>query len=290
MATLANLLSRQQKNAIKRGLAQLRRLSPAERMRPQFLIIGAQKSGTTSLFTYLIRHGSYLRPLLKDIYYFDRYYDRGLDWYLRYYPSATERDRRAKKVNDRVVTGEGATHYLLHPWAAERAFQTFPDLKIIVLLRDPVRRAISHYYHNRRMGRETASSPLDAFKLEAGRIGADGERMRRDPHFFSATYHEFSYLTRGHYAEQLARWYQHFPRERVLVRSSERFFLDTDRTFRDICRFLEIREKSLPAYSVEGGGGAKGDSEAMAFAGAYFQKHNEALWALLGERWPWQSS
>jgi hypothetical protein len=286
---LQNLLSRRHKNAIKRGVAGLRRLTPGPRMRPDFLIIGGQKCGTTSLFIYLTRHGSYLRPLLKDIYYFDRYYDRGLEWYLRHYPSLKEHERRAAEVEDRVVSGEGATHYMLHPWAAERAAATFPDLKIIALLRDPVRRAISHYFHNVRMGRESAADPLEAFKLEAGRVGTDAERMAQDPGFYSPVFHEFSYLARGRYAEQLDRWYRHFPAENILVVRSETFFRDSDPAFRQICRFLGIREKSLAAYPVEGGGGRKGSDEAVRFATDYFRPHNEALWARLGERWDWLS-
>jgi hypothetical protein len=282
------LLTRHQKHAIKRALAELRRLSPEERARPDFLIVGGQKCGTSSLFLYLIRHGSYLRPLLKDIYYFDRHYERGLEWYLRHFPSLKEMDRRAREAGGRVVTGEGATHYLLNPWAAERAFRAFPDLKIVALLRDPAQRAISHFYHNRRVGRELLDNPLDAFKRETERIGADGERMRSDPRFYSADYHEFSYLTRGRYAEQLARWYAHFPRERVMVVCSETFFADTDEVFRGICRFLGIREKSLPAYPVEGSNSRRRDDEAaLRFAADYFRPHNAALWELLGQRWQW---
>jgi hypothetical protein len=290
MQTLAGLLSRRQKNAIKRGIAEFRRLSPEARMRPQFLIIGGQKCGTSSLFIYLTRHGSYLRPLLKDIYYFDRHHDRTLDWYLRHYPSMREQKKRVRAVQDNVITGEGATHYLLNPWAAQRAHAAFPDLKIIALLRDPVKRAISHYHHNRRFGRETAADPLEAFQREAERIAADAERMRRDPEFYSEAYHHYSYLARGCYAEQLERWYAQFPRANVMVVCAESFFRETDRVFRDICRFLGIREKSLPAYPVEGGGrGRKDDEAAMRFATDYFRAHNEALWALLGERWTWLS-
>jgi hypothetical protein len=286
---LYGLLSRQQKNAIKSGIAELRRLSPEERMRPQFLIVGGQKCGTTSLFMYLIRHGSYLRPLLKDIYYFDRHYDRGLAWYLRHYPSKRSAQRLARAVGGNVITGEGATHYLLHPWAAQRAAENFPDLKIIALLRDPVRRAISHYHHNRGQGRETITTPLEAFQREAERIGADAERMARDPGFDSTAFHHFSYLMRGCYAEQLQRWYERFPRERILVLSSESFFRESDPVFRRICRFLEIEEKSLASYPVEGGRGRKPDEDAVRFATEYFRPHNEALWALLGERWKWTS-
>jgi hypothetical protein len=285
------LLTRQQKNKILRGVAQLRRVVPGGRMTPDFIIIGAQKSGTTSLCFYLSRHGSYLEPLLKNIAFFDKNFTRGLAWYLRYYPSARQRDRRAAQTGAAVLTGEAGTHYLLDPWAAERMHCTLPDIKLIVMLRDPVDRAISHYYHNLTVaGRETASDPLTAFQLERDRIGAHQERMRRDPHYCHMDFHHFSYLERGHYAEQLSPWFELFPRENIGIFRSEALFADTDGTFRAVCRFLGIPEKTLPAYPVANKGKGKRDAgKAIEFATEYFRTRNEDLWKLLGQRWDWRT-
>lgn len=283
-----SLIPRSQKNAIKRGIAFTRRVMIRPRMTPDFLVIGAQKSGTSSLLEYLVRHGSYLRPLLKDVYFFDRDYRRGLEWYLSFYPDLAAKRTAERRVGGRVVTGESATHYLLHPWSPTRVRETFPDIRLIVLLRDPVQRALSHYYHNRRSGVETAGTALDAFLMEEERIAADYKRMQADSGFYSRSFAAYSYLTRGRYAEQLQRWFQRFPREQILVMCSERFFADTDVQFRSICRFIGIAERSLEAYPAAGQGRRLGDEDkAIIFAQRYFRPHNEVLYDLLGERYDW---
>jgi Sulfotransferase domain len=283
-----SLIPRSQKNAIKRGIAFTRRVMVRPRMAPDFLVIGAQKSGTSSLLEYLVRHGSYLRPLLKDVYFFDRDYHRGLDWYLSFYPDVAAKRTAERRVGGRVVTGESATHYLLHPWSPARVRETFADIKLIVLLRDPVQRALSHYYHNRTSGVETVGTALDAFLMEEERIAADYKRMQADSGFYSRNVATYSYLARGRYAEQLQRWFQQFPREQILIMCSERLFADPDRQFRSICRFIGIAERSLEAYPAAGQGRRQGgDDKAMILAQEYFRPYNEALYGLLGERYDW---
>jgi hypothetical protein len=283
-----SLIPRSQKNAIKRGIAFTRRVMIRPRMVPDFLVIGAQKSGTSSLLEYLVRHGSYLRPLLKDVYFFDKDYHRGLDWYLSFYPDLAAKRAAERRVGGRVVTGESATHYLLHPWSPARVRETFPDIRLIVLLRDPVQRALSHYYHNRRSGAETVDTALDAFLMEEERIAADYNRMQADSGFYSRSVATYSYLARGRYAEQLQRWFRQFPREQILIMCSERFFADTDMQFRSICRFIGIAERSLEAYPAAGQGRRRGgDEKAITLAQEYFTPYNEALYGLLGERYDW---
>jgi Sulfotransferase domain len=283
-----SLIPQRQKNAIKRGIAFTRRIVVRPRMTPDFLVIGAQKSGTSSLLEYFVRHGSYLRPLLKDVYFFDRDYHRGLDWYLSFYPDLAAKHAAESRVGERIVTGELATHYLLHPWSPVRVRETFPNIRLIALLRDPVQRALSHYYHNRRTGAETVASALDAFLMEEERIGSDARHMKADPKFYSRGFATYSYLARGRYAEQLQRWFNCFPREQILIVESGRFFSDTDAQFRAICRFIGIAERPLDAYPATGQGQRRGDDErAIVFARDYFRPHNAALCALLGEGYGW---
>jgi hypothetical protein len=276
------------KNSAKHVAAFWNRLSSSQRMEPSFLIIGAQKAGTSSLFKYLMRHGGYLRPLLKDIYFFDNNYHRGIPWYLSFFPSQATSVDRSREIGGPVVTGEGATYYLLHPLAPGRVRTTFPDMKLIVLLRDPVERAMSHYFHNRRMGSESLATPLAAFEQEAERLAGEEERLAADPSYRSAAHQHLSYLARGRYAEQLQRWFAMFPREQVLIQCSERFYAETDACFREVCRFLELPERSLGFYRPEGHGKNKRDDDAArAFARAHFARPNQDLYELLGERFPW---
>lgn len=276
------LIPQRHKNAVKRGIAFGNRLAPRPRMRPAFLIIGAQKAGTSSLFAYLMDHGGFLRPLLKDVYFFDQNYDKGLDWYLSFFPSLSAQQARERRTGGRVLTGESATHYLLHPRCPERVRETFPDVRLVALLRDPARRALSHFHHNRRTGTEPLATPLEAFQAEEARIGPITDASD------GADFTRFSYLARGRYAEQLTRWFHHFPREQLMVVSSERLFAEPDRHFREICRFIGLPERSLPSYTPVGQGKNAGrDEAALRFARDHFRPYNAALYDLLNERFDW---
>lgn len=288
MATLVASIPQRKKNAVKRAIAFSRRVTSQPHMVPDFLVIGAQKAGTSSLLNYLQQHGSYLRPLLKDTYFFDRHFRRGLDWYLSFYPSLAAKAAAEKRVGGPVVTGEAATHYMSDPWSPARVHATFGDIKLLVLLRDPAQRALSHYHHNVRGRLEMATTALDAFRREPERIAADRRRMEADPNFYSRNYATYSYLARGHYAEHLRRWLDYFPRERLLIVCSERFFTATDAEFRRICRFIGIADRSLDIYPVAGRRNTdRVDERALDYARDHFRQHNQALFDLLQERYDW---
>lgn len=287
-ATLVASIPQSKKNAVKRAIAFSRRVTPQPRMVPDFLVIGAQKAGTSSLMSYLQRHGSYLRPLLKDTYFFDRHFRRGLDWYLSFYPSLAAKASAEKRASGPVVTGEAATHYMSDPWSPARVHATFGDIKLILLLRDPARRALSHYHHNVRGRLETAPTALEAFMREPERIAADRRRMEVDPTFYSRNYATYSYLARGQYAEHLRHWLEYFPRERMLIVCSERFFAATDAEFRKICRFIGIADPSTGHYPVAGPrNSSRIDEHALDYARAHFKQHNLALFELLQEQYDW---
>ena len=103
---------------------------------PDFIIIGAQRSGTTSLYNYLIEHQNIKSTSQKEIHYFDNNYDKGLTWYSKKFPSIR------KGIE---ITGEASPYYIFHPHAVNRISKDFPNVKLIVLLRNPIERAYSHY-------------------------------------------------------------------------------------------------------------------------------------------------
>ncbi len=285
---LKRVIPHRHRLAVRRVLARGRQAAGLGTMTPDFLVVGAQKAGTSSLFQYLIAHGSYLRPLLKETNFFDVNYDRGLDWYLAYFPLLAHKRARELRTGGRVITGESATYYLPHPWAPRRAAEHFPHVKIIVMMRDPVDRAISHYYHNVRAGRETL--PMDeAFGREAERIGASCERLLQDPGFRSHEHQHYSYLLRGRYLEQIERWLAYFPRHQIRLVISEEMFADPDRSFRELCGFLDIPVRSLPGYGVANAGiSRRSDPAIVRFLTGYFREPNERLSAFLGRPLPWR--
>jgi hypothetical protein len=215
-----------------------RLLTRRSRALPTFLIIGAQKAGTTALFLYLSGHPSVRPPIEKEIGYFSTLYGNGLSWYRAHFPL------RPRTWFDQArgipfATGEATPYYLFHPRTPRRVAACLPDAKLIVLLRNPVDRAYSHHQHRLRLGIEHLPFE-EALAAEEGRIAGERERMLRDDGYESRAFNEFSYKARGRYAEQLAEWLKHFRREQLLVLVSERLFDDPERHFARVLEFLEL--------------------------------------------------
>lgn len=218
----------------------LRAPSASMRALPDFLIIGAQKAGTTSLFDYLERLPTIKGPLAKEIHFFDHHYDRGPSWYRRHFPLAT----RSRSW----LTGEASPFYLLHPHAPARVLEVVPDVKLIVLLRHPVARAYSHFQHSRSLEREPLSEFAEALRMERDRTTAAWARLEatgmRQPEV-----EWFSYLRRSLYAPQLRRWLAVFPRDRLLPVVSERLFDHAEPELGRICHFLGVEPRG-PAMGL----------------------------------------
>jgi hypothetical protein len=185
---------------------------------PQFLILGAQRSGTTTLYKWIMQHPQILPGTEKEIHFFDRNFQNGVSWYRLHFPT------RRKLGSDRI-TGEATPYYLFHPRAPERIRRVLPDVKMIALLRNPVERAVSHYFHEVHVGRE--DQPIEeALRIEESRLQPELEKMQKDESYFSEIHHRKSYKTRGLYAEQLKRYFDLFERRQLLVLSSEEYFAD----------------------------------------------------------------
>ena len=122
----------------------------ALRRGPDFVIIGAKRGGTTSLYRYLHEHPS-IQPLfpgrqhVKGVHYYDSNYERGLRWYRSHFPLEAGGRHLVRPARRPAIAGEASPYYLFHPLAAERLARDFPGVRIIVNLRDPVDRAYSHY-------------------------------------------------------------------------------------------------------------------------------------------------
>ena len=270
-------------------IAAARRQLVSARMLPSFLIVGAQKAGTSSMFQYLNQHPNVLRSIRKDVFYFDENSEKDLKWYSSFFPTLEEQKRREDRVGSAVMTFEGATYYMFHPLAAQRVKALFPQMKIIMLLRDPVKRAVSHYGHNVHGGFERLAMK-DAFEKEAERLKGEAERIVRQTGYRSYNHNHFSYLARGRYAEQIENWRSYFPSEQMLVLVGDDFFRDPDQGFRTVCRFVGLPELSLADYPKVGSGKEQtsDSAAALSFASAYFAEPNEALFKLLGKRYAWR--
>jgi len=259
-----------------------RRIELGRRMRephalPDAVILGAQKSGTSSLHYYLVQHPQVIAPLRKEVHYFDVGYQHGEAWYRAHF------GRRGQPG----LNIDSSPYYLFHPAVPGRLHALLPDARLIVLLRDPVRRAYSHYWHERDKGRETLDFEA-AIAAEPSRLD-DAEAALADGRIeCSAAHQHFSYLARGRYAEQLERWFARFPREQFLVLRFEDLARDPLATLNRTLGFLGLP----PAQSVRSDARntrryVPMNEDTAGRLREYFAPHNRRLEALLGQPMGW---
>jgi len=172
---------------------------------PDFIGIGAQKAGTTLLYELLARHPQVcLARHRKEVHYFDRYYERGPEWYASLFEHCS--GRRAGEITPAYVYG---------PQCARRISELVPQVRLLLIIRNPIDRAYSHY----------------KFKIR--------EKEYRGS-FAEFLVYQADAISRGFYSRQLARYLDFFPREQLLLLVFEQFIEDMDRTWRQVCRFMDI--------------------------------------------------
>jgi hypothetical protein len=262
--------------------SKFRRLTAKLRVLPRFLIIGAQRSGTTSLYNWLSQHPDIRPARRKEVHYFDLKSEKSLDWYRAHFPARPAIEWARARTGRNVITGEASPYYLFHPAVPHRVRQALPQVKLIVLLRDPVARAISHYHKERRKGREELSM-RDAFERESHRL--DPER----PEIGETGAHQHkSYVSRGRYAEQLERWFGLFPREQFLIAKSEDVFADPASFFDRVADFVGVASYDGVDFQAQNAAAYQSpDVRLMNELYEYFKPYNERLSNLLGRDFHW---
>ncbi len=250
---------------------------------PDFLIIGAQKCGTTTLYDLLSQHPGVERATLKELNYFDRYFEKGIEWYRSQFPLPRLEEEQ------KPITGEATPDYLFYPDAAKRAAQVVPQARLIVLLRNPVDRAYSHYHHQIRKGRETLSFE-EAIEAEQARLRGEMDEMLEDEHYNSFNYRHFSYLSRGIYVDQLLRWSEFYSKEQMLVLNSEDLYGRTLDTLKLIQDFLHLPHWQPEPRALTKKSKRKYPQMNPAIRQQleeYFEPHNQRLYEYLGVDLGW---
>lgn len=267
-----------------------RMLTAPMRVMPDFIVVGAQRAGTTSLFEYLSQHPWIGRSFGKELHFFDDLngnFRKGLTWYRAHFPSYPYMFFAGTARGREMITGEASPYYLFRPLAAERIARTLPDVKLIAILRNPVDRAYSHYHHNVK-GKGEALSFEAALEKEPERLAGEVERITRDDAYRGEKHQRYSYLARGIYVDQLKRWFSVFPREQMLIVKSEDFYADRPGALQTVLRFL-----GLPAWAPKGyrhynvGGYSRLDSSTRKRLVEYFRPHNQRLYEYLGRDFGW---
>lgn len=231
-----------------RVLIPVRERTSAFRARPDLVIAGVQKGGTTPFFRFLSEHPQVMRGLVKESHYFDRHYHRGPIWYRALYPLKVSRRRQQNKLGLPVRVMDATPDYVFDPRAPERIARDLPDARFVIFLRDPVARAYSNYQMMVAREYETLSF-ADAVAAEPERVAGEWDKMLADPDYISHPIRIFGYMLRSRYADQLERWFAHVPRERTLVVRSEDAREDPARAFRQLTDFFEIEPFDPPSFT-----------------------------------------
>lgn len=260
------------------------------RQLPSFVLVGAQRAGTTSFFRALQSH-----PLIhsanyhKGVNYFDVNYDKGAAWYQGHFPTTSYLQRRTRDVAGDPVTFEASGYYMFHPRAAERMARDLPDVRILMMLRDPVERAYSAWKHELARGFETESFE-SALDLEEGRLAGEVERMCADDGYQSARHRHQAYRLRGQYADQLLRMREVIPADRIHVIESESFFEQPETTYAGVLDFLGLPRVMPDRFDRWNGRPSSPMLDATrAQLREHFEPHDRTLAGLLGREPAWLS-
>lgn len=249
----------------------------APRQMPHFMVIGAQKSGTSSLFAYLKQHPQIVRPIFKEPFFFDRHYERGLKWYGCNFPSRAAIDRLDNRRGKKHLTFEATASYVFGANVPVRIARDVETRKFILLLRNPVERAISAYWHARRMGRETRAL-MDALEAELQHLekglgretAGDTKPAREEP--------RPAYVRRGIYHEAVSHWQTVFSPRDILVLQSETMFANPQATMAKVLDFLELPQTDRINFEPQNVGGyGSSDAEARKLLQDFYRPHNAEL-------------
>jgi len=267
---LAGLLEPARRLELRKRMAEARAL-------PDAVILGAQKSGTSSLHYYLAQHPGVVAPLRKEVHYFDLNHERGEAWYRAHFGRSGEPG----------LNLDSSPYYLFHPAVPARARALLPQARYVVLFRNPVRRAYSHYWHERDKGRERLGFE-EAIAAEEARLGDAERRLAAGTLARSEAHQHCSYLARGRYVEQLERWFAVIPREQFLVLRFEDMVANPLATLNRTLGFLGL--PPIDSVRLEARNTRRYEPLAPATAerlDEYFQPYNRRLEALLGLPMGW---
>jgi Sulfotransferase domain len=265
------------------------RLTSGARMLPGFLIVGAQRCGTTSMYRTLEQHPAVMTAVMhKGVHYFDMNYGRGIGWYTAHFPLSHAARRLAGSVDVAPVTFESSPYYMFHPLAAARIARDLPGVKVVVLMRDPVERAYSAHAHELARGFET--EPFSrALELENGRVKGEVERITTDTGYLSLSHQHHAYRARGEYIDQLERLEKELDADRIHVVDSGDFFIDPAPVYDALLAFLGLPHRGYPAFERHNARPRSRMPEAIRRElDEYFRPYDERLTAWLGRPPSWR--
>jgi len=259
-----------------------RYITSSLRVLPDFFVIGVVRSGTTSLFHYLNQHPNIAGASYDELGYFDDNYHLGISWYKSLFPTIFTK-KRIEKEHGKFLSFDDTPFYIYNPLVAKRIQNDFPDSKMILLLRNPIDRAYSNY----NLVENSKQTFEEVINQEIHEIENITTEENENEFYLVNNFYE-KILTRGFYAKQLKYWYKIFPKEKILIESSEEFSKNTHNTLNKIFNFLEIKEftiKDISKHNVRKFPPMKQKTRDDLIE--FFKPYNESLYKLINKKFDW---
>ncbi|MGA8146934.1 MAG: sulfotransferase [Gallionellaceae bacterium] len=258
---------------------------------PEVLLVGASKCGTSSMANHLSSHPDCMAPFYKEIRYFDSSSipANRLDEYRAHFPTRIRRRLKEWLSGRNAWTADFSPTYYDHPHAPKRVLEVLgPDVKLIMLVRNPVDRAYSQYRFQRGIGNEPVEDFEKALALERQRLAGEEARQQVDAGYFSRRINHFGYLTRSLYLPYIKNWHQHFHPTQLHVVRLEDFIKSPQPVFDEICDFIGVPHHTI-SQNVHNASRMEEhmSPHTRAKLVEFFQRHNREMGEYLGRDFNW---
>lgn len=267
----------------------VRNVSMHFRLLPDFLIIGYHKCGTTSLYNYLIQHPNIGKASRKEIQYFSMSFFRGDNWYRSHFPTMHTKKNIEIKTNEKFITGEATPQYIYHPLSLERIQKTLPGVKLILLLRNPIDRAYSHYMHQKRSGNEKIETFEEVIELDENRHKSMFENFKKNK--IKEYNHKFflpPYVSMGKYYLQVKKLLDTFSNKNILILELQELNDSPEEITNKTFNFLGVSNKKNLNYRKENVGKYdKINPNTRDKLIEFYKPYNFELEKLLGKKFDW---
>tara|TARA_Y100000996_G_C22557207_1_gene655940 strand:+ start:2266 stop:3270 length:1005 start_codon:yes stop_codon:yes gene_type:complete len=260
---------------------------------PDFLILGSGRCGTTSLVELYLRSNSNIMPSNNnEIFFFDIHYNKSLNWYRLFFPTYLKKFFR-KISGKKTLVCDATGNYFFHPYAPKRIKKILPNVKLILMMRNPVERTISQYRTQVRHGiqhlpfEEVLENEHNLFEKEFQQFLENGY-LERDVDT------KISIVARSRYSEALERWLEYFDKSHFLFLNSDEYFKNPLKVYNRVLSFLELPPET-PTITGKRGivppGAYKNihlNDETRNNLKNYFEPWNNKLFNLIGEQFDWK--
>ena len=240
------------------------------------------------MYRALREHPAVLRPLHKEVHYFDVGYQHNLRWYQSHFPLRLTLRRIERAIGMPPVTFEASPYYMFHPLAPARIARDLPGIRVLVLVRDPVARAYSAHVHEVTLGFETETFER-ALELEDDRLEGELDRMMNNPEYISRAHYRHAYRTRGQYVEQLDRLAKVFQPANIHVVDSGDFFAEPEPIYDAVLDFLGLPHYGYPVFTRQNArAAAPMPNSLQSSLSEHFLPYDARLSAWLGNEPSWR--